>query len=121
MRKIATWFGIALIALGTLFVTGCPDRMSISKLQSDPGKYMNKDVVIAGRVQRGYGVSIPVIGVSGGLYKIDDGTGSIWVVTDRNVPAEGTQIGIKGRVQEGVNYNGRNYGLGIYEKDRRTR
>jgi hypothetical protein len=121
MKKITTWMAVALIAATALFVTACPERMSISKLQNESSKYVNKDVVIAGTVQRGFGVSIPIINIRGGVYKIDDGTGSIWVVTDQNVPTEGTRIGIKGRLQEGVNWNGKNYGLGVYEKDRRVK
>jgi hypothetical protein len=45
----------------------------------------------------------------------------MWVVTDRNVPTQETRIGIKGRVQDGVNYGGKNYGLGIYENERRIK
>jgi hypothetical protein len=121
MKKIATWLGIVLIAATVLFATGCPERESISKIQNNPAKYSGKEVVIAGTVQKGYGFSVPVIGVGGGVYRIDDGTGSMWVVTDRNVPTQGTRIGIKGRVQDGVNYGGKNYGLGIYENERRIK
>lgn len=121
MRKITTWLGIVLIATAALFVTACPERESISRIQNNPAKYVNKEVAIAGTVQKGYGLSIPIVGVRGGLYKIDDGTGTIWVVTDQSVPTEGTRIGIKGRVQEGVNWSGKNYGLGIYESDRRIK
>jgi hypothetical protein len=121
MRKTATWLGIALILSATLFLTACPQPVTISKLSNESDKYVNKDVTIVGKVQKGYGLSVPVMGMRGGVYKIDDGTGSIWVVTDRNVPSEGTRIGITGRLQEGVNFNGKNYGLGIYEKDRRIK
>lgn len=121
MKRFRTWAGIALIALGALFVTGCPDRMNISKIQNDPAKYAGKEVVVAGTVKRSAGVSIPIINIGGGAYQIDDGTGTIWVLTERSVPVTGTRIGIKGRVQNGVVLNGRNYGLGIYENDRRTK
>ncbi len=121
MRKITTWAGIALIASATLFLTACPQPVSISRISNDPDKYLNKDVTIVGTVKKGFGLSIPVIGARGGVYKIDDGTGSIWVVTERNVPSEGTRIGITGRLQEGVNWNGKNYGLGVYEKERRVK
>ena len=38
---------------------------------------------------------------------------------ENTVPAKGAKIGVKGKVQDGVNYNGKNYGLGIREEDRR--
>jgi len=72
-----------------------------------------------GTVKDSYGVSVPGTPIRGGAYKIDDGTGSIWVVTDGSVPTKGVQIGVKGVIGSGVIWNGRNYGLGMYEKDRR--
>jgi hypothetical protein len=121
MKKTATWFGVVLVAATVFFAAGCPERESISKIQNNPAKYSGHEVAIAGRVEKGYGVSIPVINVGGGAYRINDGTGTIWVVTDRNIPTEGTQIGIRGHVQDGLNWGGKNYGLGIYEDDRRIK
>jgi len=121
MRKITTWLGIALAVSSMLLLTACPQPVTISKLSNESDKYLNKDVTVVGTVQKGYGLSLPVMGMRGGVYKIDDGTGSIWVVTERNIPAEGTRIGITGRLQEGANWNGKNYGLGIYEKERRVK
>ncbi|HQU93914.1 MAG TPA: hypothetical protein PLK77_16580 [Pyrinomonadaceae bacterium] len=109
--------GIALFAAA--FAAGCPERTSIADISANPSKYANKDVVIAGTVQDSYGIAIPGTPIRGGAYKIDDGTGSIWVMTEDIVPTKGTQIGVKGRIGSGVNWKGRNYGLGMYEKDRR--
>ena len=67
-----------------------------------------------------YGIGVPGTNIGGGAYKIDDGTGSMWVlVTDGNVPNRGAEIGVKGRVGSGINWKGRNYGLGIYEEQRK--
>lgn len=112
----------ATFSVTALFTTACPDRKSIADIEANPGKYQNKEVVIAGVVKDSYGVSIPGTRYGGGAYKIDDGTGSIWViVTDGSVPSKGAEIGVKGTVGSGVNWKGRNYGLGMYEKDRRYR
>jgi hypothetical protein len=57
-----------------------------------------------------------------GAYEIDDGTGRIWVVaTKHGVPSRGSQVGAKGYVRNGFNFNGRNYGTVVEETDRRTR
>jgi hypothetical protein len=111
------------LVLAIVFVaTGCPERRSIADIEANPDKYRDKEVVVAGVVQDSYGISIPGMRMGGGAYKIDDGTGSIWVlVTDGSVPSKGAEIGVKGRVGTGVNWKGRNYGLGIHEKDRRYR
>lgn len=109
-----------LLAL-MVFAAACPERKSIADIESNPSKYLNKSVAVAGTVQDSYGINIPLTNVRGGVYKITDGTGSIWVVTQNSVPTKGTQIGVKGKVESGLNWNGRNYGLGMYEEDRRTR
>lgn len=111
-------FGLILL-LGA-FTLACPERRSIGDIEANPQRYQGKELAVAGVVKDSYGFSIPGTRYGGGAYKIDDGTGSIWVVvTDGNVPSRGAQIGVKGRVETGISWNGRNYGLGIREKDRR--
>jgi hypothetical protein len=110
------------MAIASLFTTGCPERKSIADIEANPGRYQDKEVAIAGVVRDSYGISIPGTRMGGGAYKIDDGTGSMWViVADGAVPQKGAQIGVKGTIGTGVNWKGKNYGLGMYEKDRRYR
>ena len=120
VKKYKSVILIAAVALLSAFTTACPERKSIADIEANPGKYQDKEVAIAGTVRDSYGLSIPGTGLGGGAYKIDDGTGSIWVVvTDGSVPQKGAQVGVKGVIGTGVNWKGRNYGLGMYEKDRR--
>jgi hypothetical protein len=120
MKSITKLFLMSLVLLIGLFASACPKRTSIADIESNPSKYYDKEVAVAGRVENSYGISIPIIqNGQGGIYKVDDGTGSIWVITKRSVPTKGAQLGIKGKVQNGVNYNGKNYGLVIVEDDRR--
>lgn len=106
---------------GGLFAAGCPERTTIADIEANPSKYLDKEVAVAGVVKDSYGVSIPLTQIRGGIYKVDDGTGSIWVVTESTVPNKGAEVGVRGRIGNGVNWNGRNYGLGMYEKDRKFR
>lgn len=108
-----------LVVLMGILASACPDRTSIADIEANPSKYQNKEVAIAGTVQDSYGVNIPGTRLRGGAYKIDDGTGSIWIFTEDSVPTKGAQVGVRGRIGSGVNWHGRNYGLGLYEKDRR--
>jgi hypothetical protein len=119
MNKVTKTLGLGLILLSALFAAGCPERRSIADIEANPSKYLNKEVAIAGVVKDSYGISVPGTPFRGGIYKIDDGTGSIWIVTENSVPTKGTEIGVKGKVGSGVNWNGKNYGLGMYENDRR--
>lgn len=113
--RIKIILAMMILAIG-LLATACPSRTNISRIEANPSKYYNKEVAVAGRVSNSFG--LPMLG---GIYKLDDGTGSIWVLTSRGVPSKDTEVGVKGRVQEGVNFSGKNYGLGIIENDRRTR
>ncbi len=122
MRILTKSILALVVAASALLVVACPDRKSIAEIQANPGKYQDKDVAIAGRVVDSYGISIPGTRVGGGAYKVDDGTGSMWViVSDGAVPSKGAEIGVKGTISSGVNWKGRNYGLGMHEKDRRYR
>lgn len=118
--KTGTRLFLVTLALGiALFAAACPKRVSIGELQANPSRYYGKSIAVAGTVRDSYGVSIPLTNIRGGVYKIDDGTGSIWVVTQDSVPQKGAQLGVKGEIQNGVNWNGKNYGLGMMEQDRR--
>ena len=57
----------------------------------------------------------------GGAYEIDDGTGKIWVLTERGTPSKGARVGVKGRVVNGPTFKGRNFGVAMRETDRRSR
>lgn len=113
---------LSLIVLVGIFAAACPNRVSIADIEANPARYQDKEVAIAGVAETSYGVSIPIIrNAQGGIYKISDGTGSIWVITQRGVPTKGAQLGVKGKIQNGVSYNGKNYGLVLVEEDRRFR
>lgn len=120
MNKFTKVFLLTLVLAIGILATACPKRTSIGDIESDPSRFVGKEVAIAGTVETSFGISIPVIqNGRGGIYKIDDGTGEIWVITQRTVPSKGAQLGVKGKIQNGVNYNGKNYGLVLMEDDRR--
>ena len=119
MTNVKKIFMSGLILLSGLALIACPERTSIGDIEANPGRYQNKEVAIAGTVRDSYGVNIPGTRIRGGAYKIDDGTGSIWILTEEAVPSNGAQVGVKGILANGLNWHGRNYGLGIREKDRR--
>lgn len=105
---------LALLA-ASLLLTACPSQTTIAKINSDPGRYRNKEVGIVGTVTDSYGIP------GYGAYEIDDGTGRIWVVTRRGAPARGSRVGAKGNVQTGITFGGRSYGTVLEETDRRTK
>lgn len=116
MRLNTKIFLSGLILTIGLMLTACPSRTSIGKIESNPSKYVGKETAVAGRVTNSFGIAL-----LGGVYKVDDGTGSIWVLTNRSVPSKNSQVGVKGRVQDGLSFGGRGYGLGMIENDRRIK
>ena len=110
VKKIATG---SIILGAVLLLTACPSQTTISRINADPARYRNKEVAIVGTVTDSYGA------LGQGAYEVDDGTGRIWVVTRRGVPSRGARVGVKGRVYNGFNFGGRNYGTVIEETDRR--
>jgi hypothetical protein len=119
MKKMTKAILVGLILTIGLITAACPKRESIASIEANPSKFYNKEVGIAGTVRDSYGLNIPLTQIQGGVYKVNDGTGSIWVVTKSSVPAKGTKIGVKGKVQSGISFNGKNYGLGMIEEDRK--
>src|SRR5262245_61970513 len=106
---VLTVFGLALAAC---------ERQRISDIKADPGRFANKEVAVAGTVTQSIGGSIGPFG--GGVYQIDDGTGTLWVWTEsKGVPSRGTHVGVKGKITPSVTFLGINYATVMRETDRR--
>ena len=92
----------ALIALAFLVLAAGCKQTKISAINSDPARYMSKDVIIAGQVINSFGVA------NQGAFELDDGTGRMWVWSSGfGVPSQGTRVVVTGRVQAGVAIAGR--------------
>lgn len=114
MKRSRLFLG-ASIALLSLALTGCPERIKIGDISRDPGRYYDKEVTVGGKVVRSYGAA------GAGVYEIDDGTGTIWIATEKyGVPSKDAYVGVTGKVFPGVTWGGRNYGNGMRETRRRT-
>jgi len=103
---------IAVVVLG-LALVAC-ERMKIGDLNADPGRFMNKEVAVAGTVTQSIGA------LGRGIYQVDDGSGRLWVLTtNRSVPSKGAKVGVKGHVIPTVTFLGINYATVLQESDRR--
>jgi hypothetical protein len=115
MRTMRTRVVPALmIALGSLLLAGCPPRVSIAKLNRDPGRYAGREVTVAGRVVDSYGA------LGRGVFDIDDGTGTMWVLAGQyGIPAAGAKLAVTGHVEQGFSLAGRNFATILRETERR--
>ena len=80
-----------------LLSAGCKGSVTpIKTLLDDPGRYDHQTVRIAGTV----GVAVGVLGY--GAYQLDDGTGTLTVVTKvSGAPREGAKVGGEGEFRSG--------------------
>jgi hypothetical protein len=85
----------ALVALAAVSVA-CQET-TVNKLMAEPHKYADKDVGLKGQVVD----SASLLGQ--GAYRLDDGTGTIWIVSKKGVPRKGARVAVRGRVRDVVN------------------
>ena len=72
-------------------------------------------VHVEGRVTNSFGA----LGTGG--YQVDDGTGRIYVISNRGVPSRGSKVAVSGRVMNGITAMGRSFGTTIEEHGHRVR
>jgi len=105
---------LCLLAVAILLLAGCPPRVSIAKLNQDPGRYAGKELTIAGRVTDSFGA------LGRGVFQIDDGTGTMWVLAGQyGVPASGAKVAVTGHTEQGFTLAGRNFATILRETERR--
>ncbi len=92
LRRTAS---VAAGALLALLLVAC--RTTINQILAEPGRFAGQEVTVGGQVVK----SASVLGR--GAYQIDDGTGTLWVVTKRGAPRQGARVAVKGRVRDVVN------------------
>ena len=116
MRSRRNQLALALLLTAAALAVACA-KTTIGKILDHPDRYSTKEGGITGTVEDSY--SVPFVG---GAYKVDDGTGEMWVVSKRgSAPRRGARVGAKGRVYNGLTFGGRSFGTVLEESDRRTR
>ena len=85
---------LALACALSLLASGCATKTSVARLLADPHRHAGHDVSLQGDVVE----STSLLGK--GAYKLDDGTGTIWVVSTHGVPRKGARVSVNGRVKD---------------------
>jgi hypothetical protein len=95
-----------LLAVCTLVLAGCPGRTSIATINSDPGRFANREVTIAGQVTNSFGA------LGSGVYQVDDGSGTMWVFSQNyGVPGNGVKVAVTGVISQGFSFGGRSFAV----------
>lgn len=118
MTRTTTLRTLAVASLLALpLLTGCNKELPLStvkQLMDDPGQYDKKTVHVAGTASGG----LSIMGY--GAYMLDDGTGSITIVTKENgAPRDGVKVGVEGEFRKAFTLGIRT-GAMIIEKSRIT-
>ena len=82
---VAASLGLALAGCGT---------KTINHIMADPSRYNNQEVTLKGTVTQ----SVSLLGH--GSYQIDDGTGTLWVVSNKGVPRKGARVTVSGKIRD---------------------
>ena len=94
-----------------MMLSGCAIALrtpSVAELKYNPGRYQNKTVAINGVVTSSWGVPL----VPFKLYKVDDGTGEMTVISQGGrTPSKGSRVRVKGRVSDVATFGGQAVGL----------
>jgi hypothetical protein len=105
--SVALGFAVALSACAL-------HAPSVAELKYNPGRYHDKTVSINGVVTTSWGVPL----VPFQIYKVDDGTGELTVVSQNGrTPPKGAHVRVKGRVSDMATFGGRSLGLHLEQRD----
>ena len=117
MTKMSRVLSVAL--LSTVMAAGCAARgVRVAELRDRPDKYERKTVSVEGVVTSSWG--IPLVPYQ--LYKVDDGSGEITVLSrSSRSPHTGSRVRVKGTVNELGVFGGRSIGLHLQENDRKIK
>jgi hypothetical protein len=112
MQKLTRLVPVLAVAV---LVSGCAFRSpKIADLLQNPGRYQDTTVSVNGVVTSSWG--LPLLPFK--VYKIDDGTGEVTVVSQGNrTPTRGAHVRVRGRVNEFAVLGGRSIGLHLQERD----
>jgi len=113
--------GVAAV-LGTLALSACA-TMTVNRVLEDPSRYRNREITLTGEVRDSFSL------LNRGIYRIDDRTGELWVVSDNGVPRRGARVTVTGVLREGFNLGslasqlppGARAGVVLVEREHRIR
>src|SRR5262245_56037478 len=113
-RRVLDMLKRLIPAAVVILVAGCvTTNPRIADIKYNPGRYQNHSVTVDGVVTSSWGV--PLMPLK--LYKVDDGTGVVTVISQHGyAPAKGARVSVKGRVNEFATLGGQSVGLHLEEE-----
>lgn len=101
---------LATLSFGVFCVGAGSAPQPIDSINHDPGRFHGREITIAGRVMNSFAV------MGQGVFLIDDGSGRLWVFSDKfGVPGRDIDVEVTGKVEQGFTFHGRNYVVILHE------
>ena len=107
MKKLI--FSTTIILLIALL--SCAARTRIFDIKQTPRRFHDKTVTVAGVVTNT--ITLPVLKV--GVFKIDDGSGKIWIKPKSKTPFKDDRVSVTGTIKVGISISGRSFGVILFE------
>ena len=99
--------------MAAIGAAGCATHSpTIADLAYNPGRYYHRTISVDGVVSHAW--TAPFVPVR--VYKVQDGTGEITVVSRGRVPPPGARVEVTGRIEDVAMIGGREVGLHIREE-----
>jgi hypothetical protein len=93
LSTIARSCAVLAILLSAGLLAACAAK-TVNDVMADPGRYRDREVSVKGEVTESIGV------LGRGFFKLQDGSGSLWVYTTRGLPRKGARVSSRGTVRD---------------------
>lgn len=115
MRKQHVWWIAFAVSAVAMVLSGCQTEVTpIKTLLDDPGRFDTQSVRISGTVGNSFSV------LNYGAYQVDDGTGTITVVSQKlGAPRQGATVGVAGEFRAAFTLGAESAAV-VMEKERFT-
>lgn len=96
MTQMSSRARILVLLLASALASACGTR-TVNQVLADPSRYRDREVKLSGNVVDSYSI------LNQGAYRIDDGTGQLWIVSQKGVPRTTARVTVTGTIREGFN------------------
>ena len=114
MKRRSLILVICLLLLMVTSISGCTKVTKIADITTNSAPYDGKTVNISGYVDNSIWVAL----TGRGAYQVDDGSASIWVVTNQEPPAKGVKVSVRGSVSPAFTLGDKTLGTVVHETER---
>jgi hypothetical protein len=88
---------LAFVLATAMLAADC--ATTVNQIMADPSRYRQREVTLSGRV-----VDSMSLG-DRGAYRLEDRTGTLWVISDHGVPRTGARVTVKGTIRDTFNFD----------------